>query len=753
VTSFEEDFVRRLVVHANPARHLIRRANGDFHVHQRPICDDQIRAHLNGGDALNVYLLKGTTTQLIVFDLDNKSGAIPLPKMIEAAEKIKAELDSRGLRSFVATSGSGLGAHCWLVFRDPQDAALAQRLGVHVLTACGLKRGSSGVGASDTELFPKQSREGEKGGNAIALPLGRKSRLVLGGQVADRLDQQIDFETLLNDDLDPTLHPPPLPKVKSQKPKSPVDLAFLRSVLKAIPADDYNVWIEVGMVLRALEGDEEEHFALWKDWAATADDAGAKKDPRKTWATFSDECEMTVGTLVHLAKDGAWEKTVDDEVAVINLRYGILAAGNRTSIIDKDAHGDGAGPLNLIGPHPLRDRLRGQRGLLAGNKSDPGKEWMNHERADRYEAVTFDPSAPPGRYGHAWNIWQGYGVIPSPGDWSPFRQFLREVIAGGDTARFEWLMNWLALMFQDAAKPIGTALVMTGAVGIGKGFFANAIGHLWGRHYAAITDPSQVQGKFNGHMVGRRFLFIDECVFGGSRETLGNLKTRITEPMISLERKGHDAVFMPNRAVFAIASNEASVVAPDRGDRRFMLMPVSACRQHDRGYFEHLTSSLEDGGYGAMLSDLLRHDVTVGPNARRVIKSNALFAQWLEAANPYEQYLFAVLEAGELPRHEPGHSDVVTIASLWADFTDRNRLSGRAGDAVLARYLQQMLGAKRDGQRTVGDPTVNTGRSTAYQLPTLPDARRAFEHYVDMTVLWSANLIQWGNCRVGQITS
>jgi hypothetical protein len=205
---------------------------------------------------------------------------------------------------------------------------------------------------------------------------------------------------------------------------------------------------------------------------------------------------------------------------------------------------------------------------------------------------------------------------------------------------------------QKPGEPIGTAPVLQGLPGTGKGFLAHAYGHLWGRHYTTVTHQSHVSGRFNAQLLGKRFVFIDEGTFGGNRQEAGVIKTRVTEPYFQLEVKGVDPIRIRNRMIFMIASNEDSIVAADKGDRRWQVLEVGVRNREDREYFAKISRQLETGGYEAMLYDLQHRDLSKGPDPRTIIRTVGLFEQIIRAASPDIRYIHQILDDGFLPQRE-----------------------------------------------------------------------------------------------------
>ncbi len=301
----------------------------------------------------------------------------------------------------------------------------------------------------------------------------------------------------------------------------------------------------------------------------------------------------------------------------------------------------------------------------------------------------------------------------------------------------------MARVVQVPDEPIGTAPVLRGLPGTGKGFFAGTYGRIWRPHFVTITSPEHVLGHFNAYMMGRRVIFIDEGTFGGDRRKVGILKTRLTEHVIMVEQKGVDPIQMPNRAAFIVASNEESVVPADLNDRRWMMIDVASSRRQDRAYFAGLAQQMESGGYAAMLFDLLRWDLSQGPDPRETLPNRALFDQFLPTAEPALRYLFHLLERGVLPGSSDSEAARTSIAELVEDMRQREGAWG-AVDSAMAKRVHQILKPVREGQ--TGHFTDRGGRSrrtTVYRFPPLVEARRRYRHYVGMDIEGPIHPDEW----------
>ena len=141
-----------------------------------PITDEVIRWHLSGRDdrgadfVAGVYpMLLDETCFFLAIDFD-KTG------WQEDALAVLATCARIGLPAVLERSRSGNGGHVWMFFEEPIPAALARRLGAHILTETMEYRPEIGLDSYD-RFFPNQDTLPQGGfGNLIALPLQKEPR-------------------------------------------------------------------------------------------------------------------------------------------------------------------------------------------------------------------------------------------------------------------------------------------------------------------------------------------------------------------------------------------------------------------------------------------------------------------------------------------------------------------------------------------------------------------------------------------------
>lgn len=138
--------------------------------------DDVTRSHLSGFDidgqpfVAGIYpLLPDETCWFLSIDFDKSGWREDAVACLETCRQLN-------LPASLERSRSGWGAHLWFFFEEPIPAALARRLGSHVLTETMERRPQLGLDSYD-RLFPNQDTMPQGGfGNLIALPLQKGPR-------------------------------------------------------------------------------------------------------------------------------------------------------------------------------------------------------------------------------------------------------------------------------------------------------------------------------------------------------------------------------------------------------------------------------------------------------------------------------------------------------------------------------------------------------------------------------------------------
>jgi superfamily II DNA or RNA helicase/very-short-patch-repair endonuclease len=141
-----------------------------------PVTDEVVRWHLSGRDdrgrdcVMGVYpMLQDETCFFLAADFDKAHWLEDAGAVLQTCRRLS-------VTAALERSRSGNGGHVWLFFKEAIPAALARRLGSHILTETMEIRPDIGLDSYD-RFFPNQDTLPQGGlGNLIALPLQKRPR-------------------------------------------------------------------------------------------------------------------------------------------------------------------------------------------------------------------------------------------------------------------------------------------------------------------------------------------------------------------------------------------------------------------------------------------------------------------------------------------------------------------------------------------------------------------------------------------------
>jgi len=405
--------------------------------------------------------------------------------------------------------------------------------------------------------------------------------------------------------------------------ETPVPKEQIEQMLAAIPIDliDYDEWLRIGMSLK-YRFPGEEGLEIWDNWSKTGK-RYKNGECQIRWDKLNSNNAVRMGTLFYIAKKYGWEPKPDDVkgnkydqlVAEMNETHAIVVVGGKIRII-REKNGV-ANDFEL--PYDLMDKesfklLYSNSKIMVVTKDGKAKHvsiadvWLAHPNRRTYpEGMGMYPSGAPDGY---YNTWRGFTVDARQGDCTLFLNHIRDVICNGDNDIYEWVLDWLADLVQEPDRPKGTAIVMRGKEGTGKGIFANTIGRLFGPHFLHLIDENHLLSNFNAHLLDAILVFADEITWGGNRKTASKLKGMVTEDKLVGERKGVDAVTYRNMIHLIVASNDKWVIPAGTNSRRWLVLEVSDRYIGNNQYFDSVLREINNGGLEALLHFLLNRKIT-----------------------------------------------------------------------------------------------------------------------------------------------
>lgn len=326
-------------------------------------------------------------------------------------------------------------------------------------------------------------------------------------------------------------------------------------------------------------------------------------------------------------------------------------------IITEDKDCDGRPFLRFSSPETIRNLYPQKVQVGTSPRGAPvmkplGNVWLESPNRRFYNGIELAPNgkATPGYY----NMWRDFAVTPKKGDWNLFQQHIYEVICSRRDDILEYVISWMAKAVQKPGQQANTAIALRGGQGTGKGAFVRGFGALFGVHFIHLDSTRHLTGNFNAHLHNAIMVFADEAAWPGDKAGLGALKRLITEPTLSIERKGMDIFTVPNMIHLMLASNEDWSVPAAIDERRFVVLDVDKSRQQDTQYFAAIEDELyARGGLSAMLYDLMDFNIKI--DLRQIPKTEALFAQKQITNSAQRRWWYQILYDGDFWTNEvPG---------------------------------------------------------------------------------------------------
>mgnify|MGYP000559475675 CR=1 FL=1 len=374
--------------------------------------------------------------------------------------------------------------------------------------------------------------------------------------------------------------------------------------------------------------------------------------------------------------------------------------------------------------------------------------WLKHPQRKEYDEMVFKPGKDLPE--SVFNLWRGFSIKPIPLPTSRvnlFWEHVLNIICNHNEEAYQYLRHWMAHSVQKTGELPRTAIVLMGQQGIGKGVFLSAFQKIFGGHFMEFTDIEDITGRFNGHLKDKVIIHANEATWGGDKRKEGSLKGLITEPYRKCEMKGKDAFTVDNYARLIVSSNNDWVVPAAMDDRRYIFFNVSAERKGNQTYFKELMSFLNDGGYEAVLNDLLTDDIRdFNPTIKPSISHQNAADQVSRGMNSLEKFIEEWLQDGgpdALPQFIQNHrSDYrrLLISGFHESYLDFHKQFDNHSEPLTPRlFSNKIMGANskssllpviKKTQVTIKDIEGKTKRPQAYIIPNLSKCREHWENKV-----------------------
>lgn len=206
----------------------------------------------------------------------------------------------------------------------------------------------------------------------------------------------------------------------------------------------------------------------------------------------------------------------------------------------------------------------------------------------------------------AYNIWNGFAaeryrarpgrpVSSQSADVVFLLEFV-DILCNRERDVSEYLLDWLAQIFQQPSKKIGISIILRGDQGVGKNRFADLCGKLCGPDKCLETASPQttLYGTYTSMREGKFLIIINEASGGDNIPFCGQLKDMVTSTSFVSNAKYISPYAMDCYDRFIFTTNNDNCIKLEQGDRRFLIIDVSSELKDEADYFARLSRIIDD---------------------------------------------------------------------------------------------------------------------------------------------------------------
>ena len=201
-------------------------------------------------------------------------------------------------------------------------------------------------------------------------------------------------------------------------------------------------------------------------------------------------------------------------------------------------------------------------------------EWIEWPDRLKLNDMVYKPGAER-IYCDSFNTWTGMGCDAQEDEiwYSLWEDWL--LLAFPIESERDWFCSWWACQLQEPGIKMNTSMVMLGKSGVGKGWVAQIMRHIFGSDNSASASLIDIAGNFNSQYSAKQLLVIEEAEMPRHSDGLyAKLKDMITNEHLVVNTKGVPAYQIDNHVNVCIQSNNVDVLKLDSFDRRFAVFDI-----------------------------------------------------------------------------------------------------------------------------------------------------------------------------------
>lgn len=345
-----------------------------------------------------------------------------------------------------------------------------------------------------------------------------------------------------------------------------------------------------------------------------------------------------------------------------------------------------------------------------------------------YSEIKFHPKKQPT---YVLNLWVPPSINPVDIGCKKIMGFLFTVICNKDQIIFNYLISYLAHIYQKPEEKPGIMVALMSPQGCGKGVFMQMLSKIWGRTTLMINEMESITGRFNLCLERKLIVCMDEAMYINDNAGQEKLKNLITEPTINVEAKHQMPRTVNSLHRFFLATNHEHFLKTSKDDRRLFAIPISECHQNDHKYFENLMDAIENtqelNGFVYILSqkDLSQFNVRQRP------KTQIHAMQIIQSLHGVDRWVYEILNNKKIRYLDWDLNFYISLNDLkeaYCDFDSQAQKYKTVQNEDIKNSFKKLLPQAIPHR---------TSDSRGFQMPQINTARLDFERIVGMSVDWA----------------
>jgi hypothetical protein len=232
-------------------------------------------------------------------------------------------------------------------------------------------------------------------------------------------------------------------------------------------------------------------------------------------------------------------------------------------------------------------------------------QWVKDPLIRRYKGLVFRPP-PMASAGDTYNIWNGFAVnryepaVDRPVDPDGVAvkhlvDFLK-TLCGHKQAVLDYLLDWMAQIFQYPSRKTGVAILLKGEEGVGKNRATDILSAMLGPDKSLNTSSPKntLYGEFTQLREGKFLVVINEANGADNFAANDIIKDMITSDTFVCNAKSQNSYSIECYARFIFTTNNDNCLKVESGSRRYQVINVSSELKGNTDYFKNLSAIIDD---------------------------------------------------------------------------------------------------------------------------------------------------------------